>query len=267
MKVRKYYSLIGILALSLLAACSNQALKDNSMQADVTGIEKYKAYQKQYKEPTKITLSHATGHVGTYFFTHWKDGGSASLDMDLEGNFEVEWEGGGYNYVGGPGWHYGDRDRVIGFRFDEDAGANYLTLYGWGYDKTMPKDDPAHLVEYYILQRWTHHPSKSGTLGVEFMSNGTKYTTYRTIRTEKPSINSTSTFYQYWSVPEEPYKLGTEEKIIFADHVKAWEQSGWIIPDMNNFDASDDPTYQVMAIEVFNPPADGKANGQVWEAK
>ncbi|KXI26961.1 hypothetical protein [Paraglaciecola hydrolytica] len=35
----------------------------------------------------------------------------------------------------------------IGYRFDEDSGANFITLYGWGYDKNMPKSDPAHLVE------------------------------------------------------------------------------------------------------------------------
>jgi endo-1,4-beta-xylanase len=34
-----------------------------------------------------------------------------------------------------------------------------------------------------------------------FISNGVEYSTYRTLREEKPSINSTSTFYQYWSKP------------------------------------------------------------------
>ncbi|MDY6885177.1 MAG: glycoside hydrolase, partial [Pseudomonadota bacterium] len=42
--------------------------------------------------------------------------------------------------------------------------------------------------------------------------------------------------------------------------------TGWILPDMNNLDASDDPTYQVMAVEVFNPAKDGKATGKVWDA-
>ena len=36
---------------------------------------------------------------------------------------------------------------------------------------------------------------------------------------------------------------------------------------MNNIDGSDDPTYQVFAIEVFNPAADGVASGRVWDAK
>jgi endo-1,4-beta-xylanase len=35
---------------------------------------------------------------------------------------------------------------------------------------------------------------------------------------------------------------------------------------MKNLDASDDPTDQVMAVEVFNPPKEGAASGRVWDA-
>lgn len=229
-------------------------------------ITKFSAYTQQFQIPTTIAQNHATGHVGEFFFTHWKDGGATALKLDPEGNFNVSWQGGGYNYVGGPGWHFGDKDRVIGYRFDQDSGATYITLYGWGYSKTIPKTDPAHLVEYYILQRWTYDPSQDGEFGNTFISNGVEYSTYRTIRNQKPSINNTATFYQYWSKPSEQRPLGQDHHLIFADHVKAWADNGWIIPNMNNFDASDDPTYQVMAVEVFNPPNNGKASGRVWDA-
>ncbi|MBF7073414.1 glycoside hydrolase family 11 protein [Glaciecola sp. MH2013] len=258
----------------MLWACSGQ--NDTEAQAQqrlepvvdqsATKITKFKAYTQRYTEDTVLTQNHATGHVGEFFFTHWKDGGTTTLDLKINGEFSVEWTEGGYNYVGGPGWHYGDENRVIAYRFDADSGANYITLYGWGYDKDMPKDDPAHLVEYYILQRWITDPTNNGDAGISFESNGVEYITYRTIREEKPSINSTSTFYQYWSKPLTQRELGKEYQIVFADHVKAWEQSGWILPDMNNFDASDDPTYQVMAVEVFNPAYDGVGAGKVWDA-
>lgn len=238
---------------------------DNAQSTPST-IDKYKAYTQRFTETTEITQSHATGHVGDFFFTHWKDGGSTSLTLNPDGAFSVSWEGGGYNYVGGPGWHFGDESRVIGYRFEEDSGASYITLYGWGYDETMPASDPAHLVEYYILQRWTYDPSQDGTFGKTFISNGVEYSTYRSIREEKPSINGPSTFYQYWSKPTEQRELGEDHTIVFADHVKAWADTGWIIPHMNNFNASDDPTYQVMAVEVFNPAADGTASGRVWDA-
>lgn len=233
---------------------------------EVPNIDKYQAYTQKFPKTAFLTQNHATGHVGDFFFTHWKDGGSASLTMDADGAFSVSWQGGGYNYVGGPGWHFGDKNRVIGYRFDEDSGASYITLYGWGYDKNMSTADPAHLVEYYILQRWTYDPSQNATYGKTFVSNGVEYSTYRSVRDQKPSINNTSTFYQYWSKPTEQRELGQNHEIVFADHVQAWADTGWILPDMNNLNASDDPTYQVMAVEVFNPGKDGTASGRVWDA-
>ena len=229
-------------------------------------ITKFAAYTQRFDGQTLLTQSHATGHVGDVFFTHWKDGGEASQQLDDQGNFKIDWIGGNYNYVGGPGWDHGDRNRVIGYHLNEDAGASFVTLYGWGYDKTMDPTDPAHLVEYYIVQRWTFLPGQGGEQGASFVSNGVEYTTWRTVREQKPSINNTATFYQYWSRPAEQMPLGVDHKIIFADHVKAWESNGWKLPDMNNFDASDDPTYQVFAVEVFGVEKGGSASGRVWDA-
>jgi endo-1,4-beta-xylanase len=249
-----------ILVVSIgLASCGTQ-------QQTSGGIERYKAYTQRFSGTTTISQNHATGHIGSFFFTHWKDGGATSLTMGTDGAFKVKWQGGSYNYVGGPGWHFGDMNRVIGYRFDEDSGASYIALYGWGFDKSMPPSNPAHLVEYYVLQRWTYDPSKDGVYGTTFVSNGIEYSTYRSVREQKPSINGPTTFYQYWSKPKQQLPLGQEHKIVFADHVRAWENSGWILPDMKNFDASDDPTYQVMAVEVFNPSKDGAASGRVWDA-
>lgn len=248
-----------------LAVYSEDGQLDTSVSV-LPDFSKYSAYTQRYEQRTTMTQNHATGHIGDYFFTHWKDGGSTSLTMDTDGSFSVSWQGGGYNYVGGPGWHYGDENRVIGYRFDQDGGPSYITLYGWGYDKDMPRNNPAHLVEYYILQRWTYDPSQGATPGKTFTSNGVRYTTFRSTRTNQPSINSPSTFYQYWSKPDQPLPLGQDHKIIFADHVRAWADNGWIIPNMNNLDASDDPTYQVMAVEVFNPRNSGTASGRVWDA-
>jgi len=260
-----------VASLAFLMGCSpNQhdsvSLDSESEAAKPQSIAKFKAYTKRFDGEINMSENHATGHVGDVFFTHWKDGGKASLKLSQSGEFEVNWQGGGYNYVGGPGWHYGDVNREIGYRFDEESGASYIALYGWGYDKSMPQDNPAHLVEYYVLQRWTYDPSQNGILGKTFVSNGVEYSTYRTIREQKPSINNTATFYQYWSKPSNPMPLGKDHKIIFADHIAAWADTGWILPDMNNLDASDDPTYQVMAVEVFNPAKDGKATGKVWDA-
>jgi hypothetical protein len=245
--------------------------RDGQLDTTVTptpaaDLSKYSAYTRKYTERTVINSNHATGHVGDFFFTHWKDGGSTSMTLEPNGNFSVSWQGGGYNYVGGPGWHFGDLNRVIGYRFNSDSGASYLTLYGWGYDKNKSKSDPSHLVEYYILQRWTYDPSQGATFGKTFTSGGVQYSTYRSTRSQQPSINGRSTFYQYWSKPSQQRPLGQDHQIIFADHVKAWADTGWVLPNIANTDASDDPTYQVIAVEVFNPGNSGTAAGRVWDA-
>lgn len=242
------------------------AVADTAAPPAKPPITKFKAYTQRFDGATLLTQSHATGHVGDVFFTHWKDGGEASFKLDEQGNFKIDWIGGDYNYVGGPGWERGDRNRVIGYRLDEDSGASYATLYGWGYDKDMDPADPAHLVEYYIVQRGVREPGQGGEQGVTFTSNGVEYTTWRTVRTQKPSINNTATFYQYWSKPKEQMPLGVDHKIIFADHVKAWEANGWKLPNLDNFDASDDPTYQVFAVEVFLVEKGGTVSGRVWDA-
>ena len=248
------------------AAAAADAPADAAAPSAKPPITKFKAYTRRFEGETLLTQGHATGHVGDVFFTHWKDGGEASFKLDEQGNFRIDWIGGDYNYVGGPGWERGDRNRVIGYRLDEDSGASYVTLYGWGYDKDMDPSDPAHLVEYYIVQRGVREPGQGGEQGVTFTSNGVEYTTWRTVRREKPSINNIATFYQYWSKPKEQMPLGVDHKIIFADHVKAWEANGWKLPDMDNFDASDDPTYQVFAVEVFMVEKGGSASGRVWDA-
>ena len=257
-----------IVMCGLLSCTPVQKMPDPSNAEDIVArsLGKFPAYMHKFPKVAVLKQNHATGHVGDLFFTHWKDGGATSLTVDAEGTFKVNWQGGGYNYVGGPGWHFGDKNRVIGYRFDEDSGASYITLYGWGYDKNMPASDPAHLVEYYILQRWTYDPTQDGVYGKTFVSDGVEYSTYRSIRKQKPSINGVSTFYQYWSKPTRQRSLGQDHKIIFADHVRAWADSGWVLPNLNNQDASDDPTYQVMAVEVFNPSKDGVASGRVWDA-
>ena len=57
-------------------------------------ITKFKAYTQRFAGETLLIQSHATGHVGDLFFTHWKDGGEASFKLDEQGNFKIDWIGG-----------------------------------------------------------------------------------------------------------------------------------------------------------------------------
>ncbi|HEY7772048.1 MAG TPA: glycoside hydrolase family 11 protein [Marinagarivorans sp.] len=231
-------------------------------------FSKFSAYQGRYEEATTINARHATGHVGDFFFTHWQDRGTTTMDLETNGEFQVNWTSDTGNYVGGPGWHYGDENRVIGTRIDSDSGASFFTIYGWGYNKDQNRSDPYHLVEYYILLRGTYNVlgNPGATRGITFTSNGVEYQTVRSDRNGQASINSTSTFKQYWSIPSQQAGIGETREIIFADHVNAWAENGWPMPDMNNIDASDDPTYQVLAAEVFGINSNGSASGRVWDA-
>jgi hypothetical protein len=207
-----------------------------------------------------ITSNHQIGFVGDWFYTHWKDAGTTSQTVNSDGTFSVTWQGGNYNFVGGPGWNNGNVNRKIGYNVSADGGASYITLYGWSRNP---------LVEYYILQRWTYDPSAGATQGTTFTSNGTTWTTYRSQRVNQPSIDGTKTFYQYWSKPSQQKALGQNHEIIFADHVAAWAASGWNLGNLNDLGptpGTSDPTYQVMAVEVFNPASSGTGAGKVWDA-
>src|SRR5690349_25127720 len=95
-----------------IAGCSAPSASDSSLSQSAPvdqakpAITKFKAYTQRFSGETLLTQSHATGHVGDVFFTHWKDGGEASFKLDEQGNFKIDWIGGDYNYVGGPGWDH-----------------------------------------------------------------------------------------------------------------------------------------------------------------
>ena len=255
--------------LSGLVAYSADGELDTSVVYEpAQDFSKYSAYQGKSEQATTINSGHATGHVGEFFFTHWQDRGSTTMDLNPNGEFQVNWTSNTGNYVGGPGWHYGDENRVIGTRIDSDSGASFFTIYGWGYNKDQNHSDPYHLVEYYILLRGTHNvmANPGATRGKTFVSNGVEYQTARSDRNGEASINDRSTFKQYWSIPTQQAGIGETREIIFADHVKAWAENGWVMPDMNNLDASNDPTYQVLAAEVFGINSNGSASGKVWDA-
>src|SRR5690606_35661024 len=78
-----------------LAACDSAPAPEAATDADATQaqaqaaepateqgkppISKFKAYTQRFEGETLLTQPHATGHVGDWFFTHWKDGGEASF--------------------------------------------------------------------------------------------------------------------------------------------------------------------------------------------
>lgn len=78
--------------------------------------------------------SNQTGTNGGFFYSDWKDGGTATMNLNSGGNYSVNWNlGNSYNYVGGNGWSTGSSSRKVNYNAGvwSPSGNAYLTLYGW----------------------------------------------------------------------------------------------------------------------------------------
>jgi len=191
-----------------------------------------------------------TGMHEGYFYTFWHDTGDACMILAAEGRYGTQWRlSGGGNIVAGKGWRTGTSDRVVHYRADSFVpGSNgYLALYGWSR---------APLVEYYVVDNWGgfEPPGEGAQVLGTFESDGGTYRIYRTLRVEKPSIEGTQTFPQFWSVRTERRPLGADQRITFANHVRAWRAAGLELGTMD---------YQVLATEGFG--SDGRSDVTMWE--
>jgi endo-1,4-beta-xylanase len=186
-----------------------------------------------------------------YFYTSWRDTGSACMTLGEHGHYEVTCDlGARGNMVVGKGWSTGSASRRIGYRASAfEPGTNgYLTLYGW---TTAP------LVEYYVVDGWGAEftpPGEDAEVLGTVDSDGGSYRIYRTRRVEQPSIAGTATFDQYWSVRTAKRSQGGDNTITFANHVVAWRTLGLNLGTMD---------YQVLATEGFG--STGRSDVTVWQ--
>lgn len=201
--------------------------------------------------PTAEVCRNRTGTHEGFFFTFWKDGGTACMSLGAKGHYSTRYDlvDGRNNLVAGLGWKTGSPARSVVYRADRfEAGDNsYLTLYGWSVDP---------LIEYYVVDSWGAAFKPPGP-GAEVLgtveSDGGTYEIYRTQRVNQPSIRGRTTFYQYWSVRTEKRDLGIPATITFANHVEAWRK---LRQELGRMD------YQVMATEGFG--SRGGSEVTVW---
>ena len=191
--------------------------------------------------------SNQTGTHSGYFYSYWKDTGSASMNLGSGGNYSVNWNLGSGNFVGGKGWSTGSSSRRVGYNAGvwSPSGNAYLTLYGWTRNP---------LIEYYVVDSWgSWRPPGAQSQGTVTTDGGT-YNLYRVERRNAPSIEGTRTFWQFWSVRTSKRPTGSNQTITFQNHVNAWANKGWTLGSHD---------YQVMATEGFQ--SSGSSNLTVWQ--
>ncbi|KAF4633265.1 hypothetical protein G7Y89_g4848 [Cudoniella acicularis] len=154
----------------------------------------------------------------TFYSSSWNDGTAKMKYINGPGGqFSVNWSGNKGNFVCGKGWNTGGPRNVEYNGTFEPNGNGYLSVYGW---TTNP------LVEYYIVESYgTHNPSDNPDAKMKgnLTSDGGTYEIMTKIRTNKPSIQGTATFPQFWSIRTSKI---TEGKVTTGNHFKAWTDAG-----------------------------------------
>ncbi|KAF1835867.1 endo-beta-1,4-xylanase [Decorospora gaudefroyi] len=186
-------------------------------------------------ERRQMTPNSSGNHNG-YFYSWWSDGGgSATYTMGEGSKYSVTWRNTG-NFVGGKGWNPGT-GRTINYGGSYNPrGNSYLAVYGWTRNP---------LVEYYVVESYgTWDPSSAATRKGTTYSDGGTYNVLQTTRYQKPSIDGTQTFQQYWSVRQSKRAGGS---VNMQNHFNAWAGYGMRLGQHY---------YQIVATEGYQSSGD-----------
>ncbi|RDL38914.1 Endo-1,4-beta-xylanase [Venustampulla echinocandica] len=165
------------------------------------------------------------------YFSNWSEGGSnVRCNRGSGGSYSVTWSGQG-GFVCGTGYNPGG-SRTVKYSGSYNAtGPGYLAWYGWTRNP---------LIEYYIIESYDIlAPGEPWTKKGSFTFEEGTYDLYTSTRNNKPSIEGTRTFQQYWSVRTEHRVGGT---ITTGRHFTEWANVGL---RLGNHD------YAILATEGF----------------
>ncbi|KAI0206657.1 xylanase [Astrocystis sublimbata] len=183
--------------------------------------------------------SPGTGQHNGFFYSFWTDGGgSVNYNNGARGSYDVTWNNVN-NFVAGKGWNPGSA-RVITYN-GTWSGQNvnsYLSIYGWTRNP---------LIEYYVVESFgTYNPSSGAQKRGTIQSDGGTYDIYQTQRVNQPSIEGTSTFYQFWSVRQQKRVGGS---VTIQNHFDAWTNAGLKLGSHD---------YQIVATEGYQSSGSAK---------
>nr|AHE13926.1 endo-1,4-beta-xylanase B [Achaetomium sp. Xz-8] len=178
-----------------------------------------------------------------YYFQNWSEGGSnVRCQNGGGGSYTVSWNSKG-GFVCGKGWSYGG-SRTIRYTGTYNAtGPGYLAIYGWTRNP---------LIEYYIIESHADlAPNEPWTSKGNFSVDGEgDYEVFTSTRVNKPSIEGTRTFQQYWSVRKEKRVGGT---VTTQKHFDQWNKLGM---RLGNHD------YVILATEGYTANGGPGSSGQ-----
>ncbi|KAL8420465.1 hypothetical protein RB594_003303 [Gaeumannomyces avenae] len=152
----------------------------------------------------------------------WTEGrGQFNCQQQGGGKYSCSWSGQqGGGMVAGTGWSAGRKTVKYAGQYNP-KGPGYLSLYGWTRNP---------LIEFYIVESWdVLAPGEPWTLRGNFTSDGGNYALYTAQRVNKPSIEGTRTFTQYFSVRSEAEKKtgSVGGTITTGNHFDAWARMGY----------------------------------------
>jgi endo-1,4-beta-xylanase len=183
----------------------------------------------------------------SYGYEMWTEGGNNNKLIWYGPNqgggaaFRAEWNNPN-DFLGRIGYYWGNggpyttyKNMYAEFTYTRSGRStagnySYIGIYGWGRNPSASNANEK-LIEYYIVEDWFGNqwqgdtsPMGTGTTQGSVVSSytldGAIYQVHKSLRTNKPSIDGTKTFTQFFSIRQTLRKSGT---ISITEHFKKWE--------------------------------------------
>jgi endo-1,4-beta-xylanase len=235
-----------LLACCFLAACiapkqqEEQKVDPNAQNTELTGTITF----------TANSNGNRRLNGSPYGYEIWTQGGTNNKliwfgpDQGGGAAFRAEWNNpndflGRVGFYWGYGGKYTDYKNMYADFSYTRSGRNtagnysYIGIYGWARNPNAEKEED-RLIEYYIVEDWFGNQwqedsspmttnTTSGVVLGSFTIDGSAYNVIRNVRVQKPSIDGTKTFAQYFSIRQTPRQSGT---ISITEHFRQWESMG-----------------------------------------